>query len=174
MASRRAIAKISKLGVLIAFASALAFLAVIFAVLEMRRDAIDAATADTQQMAAILAEDVATSLATFDIVLREVADIARTTSLETSPSSRENRQLGDTLRLLGSTVSGAESLSVTDAAGEVIASSGDEARAGTSIHERADFVELRAKTVDGLYVSKPWKGLGRSAWTINFSRRIET
>jgi diguanylate cyclase (GGDEF)-like protein len=159
---------------IVALASTLVFAMVVIAVLEMRWDAIDAATNQAADVASVLADDVANSISTVDVTLRDAVDISQSLVSASSIREPEANAIRQALRQRRRAMDRSEMIAVTNENGDVVSAASDFAPTRINVSDREYFTAIRDDRSRGLYVSKPLTSKLTGTTTIFFARRIET
>ena len=174
MASIRRLMGASRFVAVALIFAALAAAIIAFALQGMRADAIAIGTLHVGDMATIIAEDVANVAATYDLTLRDAAEIVDAASKGhpiTAEDAKTIRSALDSRRLA---MKEAQIIGVANENGDVVASARGNSGMSVNIADREYFQRLRDDRNLGLYVSRPLISKRLGAWSVYFARRIET
>ena len=153
--------------------AALASAIIAFALLGMRADAIAIATLHVGDMATIIADDVANIAATYDLTLRDAAEIVNAVTQRHSIAVENGEAIRSALASRLSAVNATETIGVANENGDVVASAFGGPTMSINIADRDYFQRLRDDRNAGLYVSRPLISKRIGVWMVYFARRIE-
>jgi len=145
-----------------------------FALVGMRTDAIAIATVRASDTATILADDLANLAASYDVTLRDAAEIVNNVAQGRTITSDDAAIIERALASRRLTMNRSEMIAVADQNGEVVAAANDQGRPVVNVSDREYFERLRDDRAAGLYMSRPLRSKTTGAWVIVLARRIET
>lgn len=142
----------------------------VWTLLELRRDSYEIATSNARNLLSVLAQDIGSSVSTFDRSILQVINKLSDPELSSlSPRTQQSYLFKEVLIKPYFT-----SLLVLDNRGNVIRDAGSWPHRIENFSDRDYFKAQRDKTVDGLYVSNPFtRRLTGADAVIALSRRIE-
>ena len=145
----------------------------IYALLAMRWDALEVATDHATGMATALAQGVANSIATIDLVLRDAEDIVRVETDGEAINAEHAARIRQALKSRHEALPETELIAIANEAGDVVTGASDGLGRPINIADREYFQELRDSTLDHMAISKPLPNRLNGAMTIMFARRLK-
>jgi len=154
---------------------AAAVLAIGITVWHMRRDALDAAQANTENLATVLAEQTARSVQAVDIVMRDVQDFVSGLGVTTPEEFRlvlGTEQVHQLLRSRADRLPQVDGIALASADGMRVNSSSGWPAPTVDLSDR-DYVRYFAAENDsGLFIGEPVVNRTTNVWTIFVARRL--
>jgi len=154
---------------------AVAVLGMVFAILQLRADALQDARRDIANLALILGEQTARSVHTVDLILRDIEDSItqkHTDSAEIFDTITRGDAMHRELKEKITRLPQVEAFSIIDAHGRLANGSRVGANIGLDLSDRDYFVHLSAHPDASLFISAPARNRTTGEWTIYFARRI--
>ena len=157
---------------------AVAVLGMVFAILQLRADALEEARRDIANLAMILGEHTTRAVHAVDLVLRDIEDSIAACDLD-SPETFDrmvargpamHRDLREKIARLPQV----EAFSIIDSRGRLVNGSRVGANIGLDLSDRDYFIHLSAHPDAGLFISAPASNRTTGEWTIYFARRISS
>jgi diguanylate cyclase (GGDEF)-like protein len=156
---------------------AVATVAMVFAIVQLRTDALEDARRNIANLALVLGEQTGRSVQAVDIVLRDLQDsIGRRhgDSIESfdrvAGSDVLQRELADKIARLPQ----ADALSIIDSRGRLASVSRATHNIGLDVSDRDFFRHFSAHDDSNLFISEPTKNRSTGTWMIYFARRINS
>ena len=125
----------------------------IYALLAMRWDALEVATDHATGMATALAQGVANSIATIDLVLRDAEDIVRVETDGEAINAEHAARIRQALKSRHEALPETELIAIANEAGDVVTGASDGLGRPINIADREYFQELRDSTLDHMAIS---------------------
>jgi diguanylate cyclase (GGDEF)-like protein len=144
-------------------------------IVQLRDDAIQAAIADTTNIATVLSGQFARSIQSVDLVLNDVRTRIQELGYGESRDMRrtlDTRNFHDALRERLARLPQASIIAVTDEHGKIIVTTARWPVPGINISDRDYFKELQAATDDKLSISLPFVNVATGVNTIAYARRL--
>ena len=174
MAPFRRIARATNLVGVAALTSAIVIVTIAVAVFNMRSDAIETAASHIRDMSAVLADDVANSIAGLDLTLRDAVEITQSTTTGATISEADAEAIQKFLALRRQAMGQTQVIAVANASGQVVSAADDALPMQVfDINDREYFTALRDGAVHGLFISKPLENKLNGKITMFLARRID-
>jgi diguanylate cyclase (GGDEF)-like protein len=156
---------------------AVAVLGTVFAILQLRADALQDARRDIANLALILGEQTARSVHAVDLILRDLQDQVAQMNADSAETFERvaggnamHRELKEKIARLPQV----EAFSIIDARGRLASGSRVGANIGLDLSDREYFRHLSAHPDTGLFISLPTQNRTTGEWTIYFARRFSS
>jgi hypothetical protein len=151
--------------------------AVGFTIWQLRNDAIDAAIADTGNIATILAGQLSRSLNTVDATLVDIKGASQNRAIDTPQRLRAvygNKEMHDAMRRHLATLPHIFNIVIADADGQLVVSTAAWPTPAINVRDRDYFINARSRSDGRLSASVPIRNRIDGNQTIVFASRLET
>ena len=156
---------------------ALAATAIGFTVIQLRNDEIIKVSSNSLKLATVLADQTEYSVQSIDLVLQELQERILLLGVLTPEDPRAKLRNDYGRALLTSRAARlpqADRIFVADATGDAVAISGNDRPRGFNVANRDYFQFNQATPSKSLYVSAPLKNAITGAWSVVFSRQLDS
>jgi diguanylate cyclase (GGDEF)-like protein len=151
--------------------------AVGFTIWQLRNDAIQAATSDTGNIAAVLASQMSRSLTSIEAMLLEIKNISKGLDIEAPDKLRSvygNKEMHSRLRGHLATVPHIFNIVIADERGQVVASTAAWPTPDINVVDRDYFMAARSRLDRKLSISVPIRNRIDGSHIVVFAHRLET